>query len=149
MPLRPRTNGLIPALDTCERSMPSMSALTRIARIATMPETRRLVTGAARSETLRDIVHRAAREPDVLAREMRDPAVVRELFRTTLHHPATHEIGSLGLLFVPGRYLPIGWVATWAARRFLRRYARPPAETADPRASSARPAQKNVTPPGR
>jgi hypothetical protein len=52
--------------------------------------------------------------------------------RKTIRHPATHEIGTVGLLFVPGRYLPVGWAATWAARRFLRRYAAPTGGVADP-----------------
>jgi hypothetical protein len=106
--------GVIGAREARERTMPTMKGLTRLARIATMPETRRLVLGAAHSEALRDVARRAAREPGVLGREMRNPAVVKDLFRTTIRHPATHEIGSLGLLFVPGRYLPVGWAATWA-----------------------------------
>jgi hypothetical protein len=112
--------------------MAVLTRLARIARIGTLPETRRLVLGAARSESLRDLVRRAAKEPDVVAREMAKPAVAKDLLRNTIRHPATHEIGTVGLLFVPGRYLPVGWAATWAARRFLRRYAAPTGGVADP-----------------
>jgi hypothetical protein len=40
-------------------------------------------------------------------------------------HPATRELASVGLLFVPGRYLlPIGWAASWVSGRLRRRRRR-------------------------
>jgi hypothetical protein len=37
-------------------------------------------------------------------------------------HPVTRELANVGLVFLPVRYVPAGWVAKWAAGRALRRY---------------------------
>jgi hypothetical protein len=34
----------------------------------------------------------------------------------------------VGLVFLPVRYVPVGWVAKWAATRALRRYLDGPSE---------------------
>ena len=52
----------------------------------------------------------------------------RALARATAIHPATRELAGAGLVFLPGRFLPLGWAATWAAQKALRRYLGPTAE---------------------
>ncbi len=49
----------------------------------------------------------------------------RALVRATAVHPATRELAGASLAFLPGRFLPLGWVATWAANRVVRRHRRP------------------------
>ncbi len=97
--------------------MPSLIKIGRLVRIATLPETRRAVVAAARSESLRDIARRAATDRAALARDLMNPANAREVFRSALRHPASRELGSASLLFMPGRYVGLGWVAGWAADR--------------------------------
>lgn len=36
-------------------------------------------------------------------------------------HPARRELADVGLLFLSGRYVPVGWVASGAGRRIVRR----------------------------
>jgi hypothetical protein len=43
-------------------------------------------------------------------------------------HPAVAELANASLAFLPGRYVPLGWAATWATHRVLRRYLVPPVE---------------------
>jgi hypothetical protein len=126
--------------------MPSPTRLARLVRLATLPETRGLIVAAAQSETLRDVAQRAVRDRTALMRDLRTPANARDLVRGAARHPATRELASAGLLFLPGRYLPLGWAATWATQRALRRYLEPPAEVLDPMAFGASRPLKNVTP---
>ncbi len=111
--------------------MPSVTKLARLARLAALPETRRAVIAAARSEGLRDISRRAATDRAALARDLMNPANARELFRTVLRHPASRELGSASLMFMPGRYLGLSWAATWAAHRIMRKYVDPPVDVLD------------------
>lgn len=106
--------------------MPSLITLGRLVRLVTLPETRRAVIAGARSDGLRDIVRRAGTDRAALARDLLNPANARRVFRTALRHPASRELGSASLLFLPGRYVGLGWVATWAAERIRRRYVDPP-----------------------
>ena len=106
--------------------MPSVTKIARLVRLATLPETRRAVIAAARSEALRDISRRAATDRAALARDIMNLANTRELLRAVLRHPASRELGSAGLMFMPGRYLGLSWAATWAAHRIMRRYVRNP-----------------------
>ena len=109
--------------------MPNLTGLTpiaRIARIATLPETRGLILAAVQSETLRDVARRAVNDRAALVRDLSNPANARNIVRSAAGHPAARELASAGLMFLPGRYLPLGWAATWAAHRVLRDRARRP-----------------------
>lgn len=102
-----------------------MSALTRIARlvrVATLPETRGAARAVARSEGLRVLARRARTDRAGLARDLGNPANARGFVLGAFRHPATRELASAGLLLLPARYLPAGWVATWAARKLIRRF---------------------------
>ena len=50
------------------------------------------------------------------------------------------------MLLLPMRYMPLGWAATWAAHRVLRRFVDPPAELVREPAFGAGRAARNVTP---
>jgi hypothetical protein len=118
--------------------MPRLPNLGRLVRLGTLPETRRLIAEAARSGALRDLTRRAGRDRAALAREVRNPASVRAFLRDAARHPATQELGTAGLLFMPARYIPLGWAATWALRRILRAWVDPPANPLKrPRSESA------------
>lgn len=126
--------------------MPSVLRIARVVRLATLPETRGVIVAAAQSDTLRDLAHRARNDRAALVRDLRNPANARDLVRSAARHPATRELASAGLLFLPARYLPLGMVATWATNRIVRRYLDPPAEVIDPSAFGASRPRKNVTP---
>ncbi len=126
--------------------MRSVTRLASLRRIATLPETRGLIVAAARSETLRDIAQRAVHDRASLVRDLRDHASARDLVRSAVRHPAGRELAGACLLMLPGRYLPLGWAATWAAHKVLRRYIDPPAEVLHPPTFEAGRPQKNVTP---
>jgi hypothetical protein len=93
-----------------------------------LPETRHVVVAVARSATLRDFARRVRTDRTGLMRDLRHPAGSRDLVRRAVRHPATGELARAGLLLVPARYGPLGWVATWAGERALRRFARPSTE---------------------
>jgi hypothetical protein len=97
--------------------MPSVTKLARLVRIVTLPETRGVIVAAAHSQTLRDIRQRAIHDRGALVRDLRNPANARDLVRDAARHPATRELASAGLLFLPVRYVPLGWAATWVAHR--------------------------------
>ena len=103
-----------------------MPSPMRLVRLATMPQTRHLVVAAARSKALRDVGRRARTDRTGLARELRDPAVTVGLIRDAIRHPATRELADVGLLLLPGRYLPIAWAASKLSRRALRRARQTP-----------------------
>lgn len=128
--------------------MPSVIRVARFVRLVTLPETRALIVAAARSATLRDLGQRAVHDRAALARDLRNPANARELVRRAARHPATRELANAGLVFLPLRYGPVGWAATWATHRVLRRYIDPPVEVLDAQALGARHPLKNVTPAG-
>jgi hypothetical protein len=109
--------------------MPSLTGLARVARLVNLPETRKAVAAAARSRAVRELARRAAHDRAALMRDLRHPTVSRagvrsassDALRSAVHHPATRELASAALLLLPGRLLPLGVVASWATRRFLRR----------------------------
>lgn len=109
--------------------MPRLTRLARIVRLVTLPETRSVILAAARSTALRDVARRAVHDRAALVRDLRDRADARAIARAAARHPAARELVDAGLLFLPGRYLPLGWAATWAGRRILRRYVDPPTES--------------------
>lgn len=127
-------------------SMPSITKVTRLARLSTLPETRRAVIAAARSDDLRDLARRATTDRRGLVRDMRDPANARELLRAAFRHPAGRELGSASLLLLPGRYLPVGLAMTWAGRKIARHYIDRPTEVLDPSTFGAKRHRRNVTP---
>lgn len=100
-----------------------MPSLMTLARLGTLPETRRALAAAARSSSTRELARRAVHDRAALAREMRQPARLRDVLLETVRHPATRELGGVGLLFIPGRYLGVGWAAGWAARRLSGHFA--------------------------
>jgi hypothetical protein len=126
--------------------MPPIPKLALLARLATLPETRSLVVAATRSDTVRDIARRARSDRAGLVRDLRDPTMALELIRSAATHPATRELAGVGLIFLPGRYGPIGWAAIWAGRRVIRRVMDPPTEVVDGRSLRPRRRPKNVTP---
>ncbi|HEX5590864.1 MAG TPA: hypothetical protein VFX65_11295 [Candidatus Limnocylindrales bacterium] len=115
----------------------------------TLPETRRLIVATARSETVRNLARRTVNDRAALVRDLRDPANARDLVRSAARHPATQELANAGLMFLPGRYLPLGLVATWATRRIFRRFVDPPTEVLDASAFEANRLLKKVTPDDR
>jgi hypothetical protein len=83
-----------------------------------------------------------------LLRDLANPANVRHLARSAIRHPAVTELANAGLVFQPGRNLPLGWAATWATRRVLRRYLDPPVEVREGTRIEAGPLPMIVTPAG-
>src|SRR5450759_4495133 len=128
--------------------MPPVTRLARLVRIVTLPETRGLIVAAAHLQTLRDLRRRAVHDRGALVRDLRKPANARGLVRDAARHPAAHELASAGLMFLPLRYLPVGWAATWVARRVLRRHLDPPSQVRDESSFGATRTLKNVTPAG-
>jgi hypothetical protein len=123
-----------------------VTRIARLVRLVTVPETRGLIVATAHSGTIREIARRAVHDRAALARDLRNPAHARDLVRSAAGHPAVRELANAGLMFLPGRYLPLGWAATWATRRALRRYIHPPADVVKaPERGAVRPL-KNVTP---
>ena len=101
-----------------------MPSITKLLRLATLPETRRLIGRATASDALRDVAYRARTDRVGLARDLADPAHVWRRARVAIAHPATHELARVGLVFLPGPYRPLGWAVGWLMGR---RGARPPA----------------------
>lgn len=101
--------------------MSALPAITKLLRLGTLPETRRALMTAARSDSLRRVAHRARTDRVGLARELADPAVLAGLARDALVHPATRELATLGLVLLPDGYLPLWWLATRTSRRLRRR----------------------------
>jgi hypothetical protein len=101
-----------------------MLGLTRIAsagRLLSLPETRRLILQAVRSPSVRRFATASRHDRAALMLALARPATARSYLGAAVRHPATHELASASLLFLPERYLPAGWVATWAVRRLLGR----------------------------
>lgn len=101
--------------------MPLTSRLGRVVRLATLAETRGLIVVAARSTRLRTFARRAVNDRPGLLRDLVAPSNARTLVHDAVRHPAVAELASVGLFFLPSRYLPLGWAATRVARRVLRR----------------------------
>ena len=104
-----------------------MPSVTKLIRLATLPETRRAIVAASRSDALRDVAYRARSDRSSLLRDLARPTKTFGLFRSALLHPATRELANVGYVLLPGRYLAVGWAATRLSRRVLgRSTARPP-----------------------
>lgn len=128
--------------------MPTPTRLARLAHLATLSETRGVIVAAAHSATLRDFARRAVNDRAALVRDLRNPANARALVRGAARHPATLELANAGLMFLPGRYLPLGLAASWATRRVLRRYLDRPADGLAESPLGASRLLANVTPEG-
>jgi hypothetical protein len=111
-----------------------------------LPETRGLIVATVRSTALRTIARRTVHDRAGLLRDLADPANARHLARRAIRHPAVAELANAGLVFLPGRYMPLGWAATWATRRVLRRYLDPPAEVREETLIEGGPPPVIVTP---
>lgn len=125
-----------------------LNRLGRLARFATLPETRGLIVATVRSATLRTIARRAVSDRAALLRDLADPANARHLARSAIRHPAVAELANAGLVFLPGRYMPLGWAATWATRRVFRRYVDLPVEVLERPLIEAGPPPRTVTSEG-
>lgn len=93
----------------------------RLRALLTLPETRQLIVTTVRTAPWRQLARRAATDRRGLIRDVTDPANARRLARDAISHPATAELANAGVLLLPLRYTPVAWVATWVARRVLRR----------------------------
>jgi hypothetical protein len=69
------------------------------------------------------------------------------LVRDVVRHPATRELADASLMFLPVRYIPLGWAASKASGHVLRRFVDPPSEVIEPSAFGAERPLKNVTDP--
>lgn len=108
--------------------MPSVSRFVRLVGLGTFPETRGLIVAVARSGSVQGLARRAVHDPSSVVRDLGDMRQARALVRATVIHPATRELAGAGLVFLPGRFLPLGWAATWAANKVLGRYVSPIAD---------------------
>ncbi len=104
--------------------MASLGKLGRLTRIGTLPETRRVLLDPATRRHVRTAASRLAHDRIQYARDLANPSDVRAFARSAWEHPATRELAGVGLMFLPGRYLPFGWAAGWATRRIARRVVR-------------------------
>ncbi|MGH2466045.1 MAG: hypothetical protein ACRDGI_11340 [Candidatus Limnocylindrales bacterium] len=95
-----------------------------MAQIGTLPETRRALLSPDTRRHVRSAASRVAHDRARLARDLTRPADIAAFARSAFAHPATRELAGAGMLFMPGRYLPIGWAAGWAGRRIARRIRR-------------------------
>ncbi len=100
--------------------------LGRLARAATLPETRGLIVATVRSSSLRRVARRAVKDRAGLLRDLRHPGDRRELIRSAARHPAIRELADASLVFLPIRYVPLGWVVRWATARVVRRFVQRP-----------------------
>lgn len=118
------TSGILRSRTTTRWS-DGMPSINKLLRLATLPETRRLIGRATASDALRDVAYRARTDRVGLARDLADPAHVWRRARVAIAHPATHELARVGLVFLPGPYRPLGWAVGWLVdRRGPRRPAR-------------------------
>ena len=84
---------------------------------------------AARSNSLRGLAPRAVKDRASLLRDLGHPGHPRDFIRTVARHPATRELADVGLVFLPFRYVPLGWMAKWATARVLRRFIDRPVQS--------------------
>ena len=85
-----------------------------------LPANRRAIVSTVRAGHLQNAARRAVHDRAALLHDVRDQITSRDLLRATVQHPATRELAGAALLFLPVRHMPLGWAATWAARRVLR-----------------------------
>lgn len=101
--------------------MAVLGKLGRLAQIGTLPETRALLFSPETRRQVRVTAGRLAHDRAELARDLVRSADVRAFAQGAIQHPVTQELAGVGLMFLPVRYLPIGWAAGWATRRVARR----------------------------
>jgi hypothetical protein len=123
-----------------------MPSVTKLLRLATLPETRHVIAAASRSDALRDLVSRTRSDRTGLLRDLAHPATTVRLVREAIVHPATRELANVGYILLPSRYLPAGWVATWFLRRALGRSGDGPIAGGGASKAQASSGPKNVTP---
>jgi hypothetical protein len=117
-----------------------LTKVVRVVRVLTLPETRGVILAAARSDGLRDVARRATDDRAALLRDLTNPANARAFLQSAVRHPATRELADAGVLLLPARYLPVGWAATWVARKLMRRYETAEDGSRRTQASGLRPA---------
>ena len=105
--------------------MAPLGRLGKLARLGTLPETRRVVFNPETRRHVQVAARRLVHDRSQFVRDIASPADVRAFAGRAIRHPATRELVSVGLLFTPERYLPLGWAAGWATRRIARRMTRP------------------------
>jgi hypothetical protein len=115
-----------------------VSRLTPLIRFARSPRTRHLMMATLRSRTARDLARRAVTDPRGLVREAAAPGAARRIIRERIQGTATAlggaaagtdrsslvRLARTGLIFLPFRYVPAGYVAVWAGGKILRRLDR-------------------------
>lgn len=123
-----------------------MPSVTKLLRLATMPETRHVIVAASRSVALRDLARRARSDRSGLLRDLARPSTTVGLVRDVIGHPATRELANVGYILLPSRYLPAGWAAMWLSRRVLGRFGDGrPTSKADTSEAQRRGAPRNAT----
>ena len=95
-----------------------MPSITRLARLITLPETRRLIGRSSRIVARRGIRPVSEEERQALVDLLRNPTRTIRLAREATGHPAAKELATVSMVFLPMRY---AFPATWVARRFLPR----------------------------
>lgn len=114
-----------------------MPSLRKLIRIGTLPETRRAIVVAARSDALRDLRRRARSDRTGLLRDLARPAATFRLVRDVVRHPAARELAAVSYLLLPSRFVPVGWAASWLVRRvpgrFIEKSSVPAGQTKRPR----------------
>ena len=123
-----------------------MPPMTKLLRLATLPETRHVIIAASRSHALRDLAHRARSDRASLRRDLFRPAATVRLAREAIVHPATRELATVGYILLPTRYLPAGWAATWLLRRALGRFDHAPLAGDSASGAQHSDGPQNVTP---
>jgi hypothetical protein len=100
--------------------MPSPARFARLVRVATLPETRGLIVAAARSPSLRNLAGRALHDRAGLVHDLKRVRP-RDVARGAASNAAVRELATAGVMFLPIRYVPLGWVATWVTTKVVRR----------------------------
>ncbi len=97
-----------------------------MARLAASLATGGLLSAVSRSPMARQLGRRAVTDPGRLVRDLADPAKARVLVASASGDPALRQLAQTGMIFLPLRYVPLGYVALWTGRKVIRRYlARP------------------------
>jgi hypothetical protein len=116
-----------------------MPSFTRLARLVTLPETRRLMGRGSRILARRGMRPMTSDERQALIELLRNPTRTVRLAREATGHPAARELASVGMVFLPVRYyLP----AAWAVRRFLPKSRAVDASASAPVRAAGRPAAR-------
>ena len=93
----------------------------RLSRLAAVPAVAGVLSSAAHSPTVRDLVSHGRRDPRGLARRLADPTTTLGLLRRAGDDPAVRRLVWAGMLFMPLRYLAVARAAIWSRQRLVRR----------------------------